>query len=356
MSTLLDYESNKIVELMDQPAEERNAQWLKSSLQQAVLLELATIPPYLCGLWSIKDPDENTDVFNAIREIIFDEMSHLGLACNLLTTIGGAPQLADEKAVPKYPGPLPGGVRPELSVSLSGLTRQSLDMYCQIERPDDPVAELTTHPSIGAFYEAILDVFRRHPDLITGIRQVTRDMAHHGSGNNVVPLNSLREVETAINIIKEQGEGTSASPENPHPGSPGELAHFYTFREIFHGRKLIKVSEDPVKWDFQGPEIRLPQAFPVGTVPRGGWGAVSSMAPDPETKVLLDTFNRTYSTMLRFIEQAWQTDVPSTAKQLLNKAVLEMFRLQEPAQKLMRRELPDGSGKTYCPEFRYVDA
>ncbi|WP_328665783.1 hypothetical protein OG905_01620 [Streptomyces sp. NBC_00322] len=59
--------------------------------------------------------------------------------------------------------------------------------------------------------------------------------------------------------------------------------------------------------------------------------------------------------MLRFLEQAWQTDVPATARALLNKAVGQMFTLQNPAQSLMQRELPDGSGKTYGPEFRYID-
>jgi hypothetical protein len=29
--------------------------------------------------------------------------------------------------------------------------------------------------------------------------------------------------------------------------------------------------------------------------------------------------------------------------------------LVEPSQLLMQRALPDGSGKTYGPEFRYVD-
>ncbi|NJP82759.1 hypothetical protein HCK01_36730, partial [Streptomyces sp. AA8] len=43
----------------------------------------------------------------------------------MLTTIGGAPRMADAALVPKYPGPLPGGVRPELSVSLTGLTKES---------------------------------------------------------------------------------------------------------------------------------------------------------------------------------------------------------------------------------------
>ncbi|WP_234317192.1 ferritin-like protein [Streptomyces sp. NRRL WC-3744] len=108
-------------------------------MQQAVLLELATLPPYLCGLWSIEDPSQDEGVFHAIREIAFDEMSHLGLAGNLLTTIGGVPRLADERAVPTYPGPLPGGICPCLTVFLSGLTTNSLDMCARIEEPDHPI-------------------------------------------------------------------------------------------------------------------------------------------------------------------------------------------------------------------------
>lgn len=127
MTTLPGYRGNRIVELLDEPAELRGADWLKDSLQQAVMLELATLPPYLCAMWSIEDQDG--DVCSAIREIVFDEMSHLGLAGNLLTTIGGAPRLADVRTVPTYPGPLPGGVRPGLIVSLSGLTKESVDLF-----------------------------------------------------------------------------------------------------------------------------------------------------------------------------------------------------------------------------------
>ncbi|MEJ8641335.1 ferritin-like domain-containing protein [Streptomyces sp. MS1.HAVA.3] len=110
MTTLLAYRSNRIVELMAEPAEGRGADWLKDALQQALMLELATLPPYLCGLWSIKDPSEVAA--EAIRRIVFDEMSHLGLACNLLTTIGGVPRLADERTVPKYPARCPAAYDP----------------------------------------------------------------------------------------------------------------------------------------------------------------------------------------------------------------------------------------------------
>ncbi|MET8769599.1 ferritin-like protein [Streptomyces sp. NPDC004658] len=354
MTALVDYRSDRIVQLMQEPVERRDAPWLQESLQQAVLLELATLPPYLCGLWSIEDPVQDEGVYHAVREIVFDEMSHLGLAGNLLTTVGGVPRLADERTAPSYPGALPGGVRPGLTVFLSGLTEDSLDMYASIEQPDHPIAEATAHTSIGAFYSAVLAAFRDHPELITGAHQLTRNMGHHGQGNSVVPLRSLADVEAAIGVIKEQGEGTSASPENPHPGEAGELAHFYVFREIRHGHKLVKTAENPDRWEFVGDEIPMPRCRRMGTVPAGGWGTTGASAPDPDTRRLLDEFNRSYSEMLRLLEAAWQTDLPAKAKELLNKAVNQMFDLQQRAPTLMERPLPGGSGETYGPEFRYV--
>ncbi|MFD6968295.1 ferritin-like protein [Streptomyces sp. NPDC059949] len=356
MTTLLAYRSNRIVELMAEPAEGRGADWLKDALQQALMLELATLPPYLCGLWSIKDPSADGVAAEAIRRVVFDEMSHLGLACNLLTTIGGVPRLADERTVPKYPGPLPGGVRPELSVFLSGLTKESLDLYARIEEPDAPVADAegATHTSIGSFYTAVLAVFRQHEGLITGARQLKRRMAHHGTGNSIEPLTSLAAVEKAIGIIKEQGEGTSGSPANPHPGEDGELAHYYVFRELFLGRKLIRTSETPETWAFAGEDISMPAALPMATVPLGGWEAAGPL--DADTRRLLGDVNRAYSQMLRFLESAWQTDFPAEADDLLTEAVGQMFELEGPARMLMERQLPDGSGRTYGPEFRYTDA
>ncbi|MFG2126796.1 ferritin-like protein [Streptomyces sp. NPDC048751] len=356
MTTLVDYESNRIVELMDQPAELRGADWLKDALQQAILLELATLPPYLCGMWSIDDAGPDERVREALRTIVFDEMSHLGIACNLLTTIGGVPRLADVRTVPKYPGPLPGGVRPGLTVFLSGLTKESLDLYARIEEPEDPlVRNREAHTSIGAFYSAILAAFRSHPELITGARQVIRNMSSQGAGNSLTALDTLSAVESAIAVVMEQGEGTSASPENPHPNESGELAHYYAFREIHRGREFVKVSENPDQWDFAGPEIPMPHTLPMGVVPSGGWPREGPSAPGQDTLDRLDEVNGAYSALLRFIEQAWQQDVPAQATSLLNKAVGRMRALEEPAVALMGTAQPDG-GKNYGPEFRYVDA
>ena len=173
-------------------------------------MELATLPPYLCGMWSIDTPSGgDTQVFRALRTIVFDEMSHLGLACNLLTTVGGSPRLADETLVPAYPGPLPGGVRPELTVFLSGLTKDSVAMYAGIEEPDDRIVRAApAYTSIGALHGDPGRV-AREPAPDHRVRQVSRDMSHHGSGNNLVALTTLGAVESAVAVIKEQGEGTS---------------------------------------------------------------------------------------------------------------------------------------------------
>ncbi|MFF4010654.1 ferritin-like protein [Streptomyces sp. NPDC001717] len=345
-------QSNRIVELMQRPAEEHDAEWVRDALQQAVLLELATLPPYLCGMWSINDTSQNP-VLRTLRTIVFDEMSHLGIACNLLTTVGGSPRLADETLVPKYPGPLPGGVRPELTVFLSGLTTYAVEMYASIEQPDHPLplAVPASFTSIGAFYTAILNALCAQPELITGHRQVIRDMEFHGSGNSLVKLETLDDVKSAITVIKEQGEGTSASPENPFPNETGsgELAHHYAFRKVLRAHGLINPPLPPDKWDFP--------TFPMGVVPEGGWPRTGPTAPAPEVITLLDKVNRAYSEMLRLLEQSWQPadpDHPDVAADRLDDAISEMRKLRSPAQKLMKLALPDGSGKNYGPEFRYT--
>jgi Ferritin-like len=85
----------------------------------------------------------------------------------MLTTLGGTPQMNTQGVVPKYPGRLPGGVRPQLTVALIGLSKQIIaDMYLQIEFPEKgPVAFALgeTFPTIGAFYDALLVAVQKLP-------------------------------------------------------------------------------------------------------------------------------------------------------------------------------------------------
>src|SRR5215470_7448984 len=74
---------------------------LQGSLLTAIQLEFSTIPPYLCAQWSINNDPDNVE--GTIENIVLQEMLHFGLACNMLTAIGGTPEIAEADFVPSYP-------------------------------------------------------------------------------------------------------------------------------------------------------------------------------------------------------------------------------------------------------------
>ena len=65
---------------------------LREHLQWAIELEHATIPAYLCALYSIKS-GSNLEAVELISSVVIEEMLHLTLAANLLNAVGGEPRL-----------------------------------------------------------------------------------------------------------------------------------------------------------------------------------------------------------------------------------------------------------------------
>jgi hypothetical protein len=332
-----DAAAGKIVQLMKVPRQEADVQWLQDALNSAIKLELSTLPPYLCGYWSITD--QTSTAASLILSIVFEEMIHMGLACNLLTTIGGTPEINVD--VPTYPTTgLPGGVRPDLYVYLGGLTPDLVSNVCMgIELPESPVAaaEAKTYPTIGAFYTRILEVFEVVQPDITGANQLTTGFSNLNPPQTLLEVNSMDDVQTAIATIMEQGEGTSKSPDDQE----GELAHYYKFGEIYYGRTLVQQADG--SWDYTGDPIPFPAAAPMGIVPAGGW-------PDPPGNVaaLLAEFNGAFTDALDKLQAAWMSDNPNT----LQDAVNVMFNLQQPAQDLMTISGAPGGGN-FGPEFLY---
>ncbi|CAM5409963.1 hypothetical protein STENM327S_02004 [Streptomyces tendae] len=155
--------------------------------------------------------DRTSHVARLIRRIIGDEMFHMGVVCNLLVAVGGRPRVTD--AAPAYPGPLPGGVRDGVNVYLSGLTRPFVhDVMMAIEAPEAPLARAVNNsPSIGHFYDDLLRAFRSTAPPLSARGQLSQ---HIGS-DVLEPVTDLDGVERAIEIIKEQGEGTRSSPRTP---------------------------------------------------------------------------------------------------------------------------------------------
>ncbi|MFE3652914.1 ferritin-like protein [Streptomyces sp. NPDC059152] len=317
--------------LLAVPEDGRGVDWIRSALQVAVQLELATIPAYLCGWWSIKD--RGSDAARLIRRIVDDEMYHLGVVSNLLVAVGGRPRIRD--AAPTYPGPLPGGVRAGVTVYLSGLTKSVVhDVMMAIEAPEVPLAQGSDNSlSIGHFYSDLQEAFRTaKPELST-----REQLSRHIGTDALRPVENLDDVNEALEIVKEQGEGTASSPsdtfEDDHP------AHYYAFGEIYHGRRL---RTEGGKSEFTGDPVPFPDVYPMGRVPAGGWPN-----PPEDVRQLLDRFNANYHDVLTSLDRAWDGGGDSA----LGAAVHSMRGMETPAVDLMEIDNP-AAGGTYGPEFR----
>lgn len=328
----------RIVELLSLPRAEHDLEWLKESLQAAVKLEFATLPPYLAAYWSVKD--EVSPVALSLREIFREEMLHMGLACNMLTALGRVPQLNTRDAVPVYPGPLPGGVNPKLIVPLGGLTKDLLAIFMEVEFPEEGPVEHEDGgdrevPTIGDFYTAIQQAFDTLQPALSLDRQLEGPLGLRRIG-------TLDAVRDGITLIKRQGEGSKVSPEDT---GPSDLAHFYRFGEMFHGKRLLR---DPAtgEFHFNGPDLPFPEVFPMALVPEGGYRREDVT---DEVARLLEQFDRDYTMMLGQLQTAWERG----DRTVLRAAVLTMLGLRDPAVSLMQITIP-GREATYGPCFRLV--
>lgn len=325
--------NQRIVELLSVAHELRDIQWLRDSLAAAVQLELATLPPYLTAYWSIKSP--TGEAASLVKSIALQEMCHMGQAANILTGIGGPPHINSQ--VPVYPGPLPGGVRPHLEVYLGGLSLRWLDKVAmQIEYPESgPIALFlgVTYPTIGAFYDAIESAIVALKPAFDPAKQLDVSIGT----NTVKIIHDVAEATAAIRLIKLQGEGTSTTPL-----AGQELAHYYEFAEIFHGKKLVV---DPVtkKWSYSGGPIPFPDVYPLDRVPAGGYPQATG-----DALAKLHLFQNTYTGVLDNLQTAWATTSPDA----LGAAIGAMFSLQAPAVALMKIPIPHGTGN-YGPTWVY---
>jgi hypothetical protein len=318
---------SSVQRLMNVPVGDRGLGWLKESLQCAVVLEHATLPPYLCAMWSIQDVTH--EAFDIIRGIVLQEMLHMGLACNLLAAIGGSPEISGPDFVPKYPGPLPCEVRPLLKPDLRiGLSRLTLaivaDVFMMIEYPEHgPVAlaERRTFHTIGEFYGAIGDCFRALNPPLTEGRQLEYDITLNAQ------LFKILTTDDALCAIEQIVE----------------LAHYYKFKQLYVGRLYQQNSEG--KWELNGPMINFPAVFPMADVPAGGYSG-------PDVPAEVGQFNTQYSALLSGLQSAWDQG-GAGGQESLDDAIATMNRLRGLAQILMRdKAIPGGGGATYGPTFR----
>ncbi|MBX8529706.1 ferritin-like protein [Pseudomonas cichorii] len=315
------------------------------ALQQAVELEHSTIPPYLYALYSL-DATKNPEIAAIISSVVVEEMLHMTLASNVMNALGGSPVIDSPGFIPKYPGPLPGGVQSDLTVHLAPFSQKQLETFLQIEEPehalDFKLLAAQKDLTIGQFYTAIIQAIEQLGDgafLNPSPNQVGPDLMRES-----VVVSNVATARQAIKTIIDQGEGTSLSPlEVVGPG----YAHYYRFMQIKKGKRLIATPDGgPTpedKYAYAGDPITLDHTgvYPVKTDP-GPYdpGTVQSFAND--------NFNYTYTSLLQSLHALFNGD---SSQNRMNTAMGLMMSLKGQA-KAMMSGIPDP--KTFTgPTFQY---
>ncbi len=336
---------------------------LKELLNSAVVLEFATIPIYLQAMWTIKD--NKCEVAKSIRNIFQEEMLHMAMVCNMIVGIGGEPRIYNTKNRLKFPSGLPGGVHPELFLYLEGLNDCSLRNFMEIELPEE-IAEIydyetkelvsigglcnqegeinnTKHTqshehntTIGALYDRINELFQELQPKMDVERQLAGPLSWW-------VMADAESVSKAIDMIKEQGEGS----ENVTPASTGmdNLAHFYRFWEVYYQKKIVQEGD---KYYFKDPMPR-PETYNVARIPKDGY---KKEDVSPEVWHLMNSFDKVYTDLVKFLEDAWA--INGRGQAALVNAIEVMFKLEQFALPLMQIPIPDKEGLHYGPCFKML--
>ena len=321
---------------------------MQVALQYAIELEHATIPPYLTALYSLR-PGKNDAIAELISGIVFQEMQHMARSANILNAIAGQPQIDSADFIPHYPGGLPFHIGDRNGQHFDvPLQRFSLDLvqnvFMRIEEPDQPInfpvgtrmAALMAqqYRTIGDFYRAMRAALKA--DWFTG------DHARQVKGV-VDPVYSLADARAAIDLIIEQGEGTTTSPLS---GMGDQLAHYYRFAEIFHQRTLVPDNSVPEKYSYSGAAIPFDAN---GVLPIVANPTSNLYPPGSAARVQSDAFNQIYSNLLRALHITFNGQPNS-----LNAAIGLMFDLKLEAVKLVN--IPLDANTTAAPCYEYAVA
>lgn len=320
---------------------------LYALVEEAVRLEHATIPPYLCAYFTLK-PGANDVVAEIIRSVVIEEMLHMTIAANLLIAIGGAPAIDRPGFVPTYPGKLPMNVGNSVTVSLRKCSiPQVRDVFMQIEAPETPLEfellSLAEPPAtIAQFYAALLEKLEEMgPSAFKGDFSL-EIVDKAGFGDLMFPITDLDSAKKAISIIVVQGEGTTTSPDD----AEGQLAHYYRFRQIVEGRALVKDPAAPGGWSYSGPPLAID---PAGVRDMADDPRTSDYPPGSKARALVDTFNRSYSTLLRALHRTFNGEPDH-----LPAAVGLMYDVRLAALDVLAQPSPSGAGQCGLP-FDYVE-
>jgi len=339
---------------------------LLARLQTAAILEVATIPPYMVALLSMKH-HANRGAAENIRSVMMEEMLHLTLVANLMSSLGGKLQLTGAR-LPTYPLRMTFQGQAfkdrEFDIELAPFSREAVRRFMEIELPRAaPIrmeleVERIVVPgyTIGEFYQSIIDLLDQLHDSIGDTmfvnppaKQISADYYWSAGGKPIV-VTDIESAKRALNIVIEQGEGSHgrvADGDYDYFGQLFEVAHYYRFKEIEAERRYQRGDR--------------PDAPPTGAAMTVDYTAVYPILESPTSAaysgtphaLLNDAFNRQYSEMMTHLEEALNGN-----PKLLYVAIMDgMHGLSELARKMMSEKIQgDALERHGCPTFEWVEA
>jgi Ferritin-like len=319
---------------------------LHGPLQKAIELEHATIPAYLCALYTLK-PGYNQVVAEIIRSVVREEMLHMTIACNLLIALGGAPAINKKEFIPVYPGPLPMNIGDGLIVPLAKATVELVrDVFMVIEEPEDPIqiraAIAANYATIGQFYGAL-----EKKILKLGQKAFRPECFHREvvnlkwfASDEIFLIDGPDSAVRALQIVVKQGEGSPKSPLGLHH----QPAHYYRFKQIPCGRRLERNHSAPLGFSYSGPVVTLD--------PRGVWDMQEN--PDPHAlpegsraRHVSLIFANAYTRLLGLLHEAFNGN-----PRAIDRAIALMYDLRLLAQRVLAIPLPGNrelsTGLPFC--------
>jgi CDGSH-type Zn-finger protein/uncharacterized Fe-S cluster protein YjdI len=269
---------------------------------------------------------------SVITSVAIEEMLHLALVSNVLSSIGSIPHF-QRPNFPVVPGYYPSGV----VVSLAPFNLETLNHFIYLERPEGSDLDDSDTYERAPQYERALRSNRLMPSaqdyatvghLYRGIRSGLVHLAHElgekqlfvgdpraqvdgTSLPGLIAVTNLESALRALDLIVEQGEGSTTNPEGSH------FRRFVGVRDEL-GSLLSAEPEFTPAWPVaRSPVLRRPPD------PRG-----KTYVDHPTTSRVLDLACSVYSFALRCLARAFgSVEAEATARQTLLDASIESMRL-----------------------------
>ncbi|KAG0698476.1 ferritin-like-domain-containing protein [Suillus ampliporus] len=218
-------------------------------LREAIKVELSTIPLYLYSIYSIikDDGKGGTQARQKISVVVHQEMLHLALAGNLLTSIESGPQLYSTALLPTYGGENDVILHSNIPLRLEPCKKSNLECFLKIEAPyqappkltyDEeranigfrfeaaPAGALAKYNSIGEFYTKLEDMIKRCRWFITFKNKDLQFSPTEFFPDEMTVVTDQESAHQALKIIIDQGEGSVGV----------EDAHYQMFLELYMKR------------------------------------------------------------------------------------------------------------------------